>query len=133
MGIGASISESMETTQRKMMGEQMEKQWKMQKKAQERMRRQMITFQMAMARERCYWMGAGWAGLVLGVIGKTVKTKQFPALSVPPLFVATMILAYQVDFAFYTKANRVNAMAKEIMNDESYWFVPLEVDPDKIK
>jgi hypothetical protein len=131
MGIGQSIATSMAENQKKMMEEQMKKQYEMQKKAQERMRRQMISQQMAMARERVYWMGAAYSGLVLGLIMNTIKTKKFPTMAIPPLYISSFVLSYQIDFAFYNKAERINEIQKKILTEEQHWFVPIDIPENK--
>jgi hypothetical protein len=43
------------------------------------------------------------------------------------------VTAYQWDFAYGTKPNRINKMADEIMADNSYWFHPIEPTSEQVE
>jgi hypothetical protein len=108
----------------------MAKQWKNNVRAQERMRRQMVAQQMAMARERVWWFG-GFAGtMLLGFCGFAVKHKRVPPAAVAPLLALLTVTAYQVDLAYGNKLDRVNRMMNEIVDSGKYWFTPL-TPPDE--
>jgi len=98
---------------------------------QERMRRMMIAQQMAIARERLIWIGAFGGFLTLGLTGYTVRTKSFPAPAMVPLIGYWTIFAYQWDFAYGNKAQRIFEYQNSIMQDNRYWFNP--VLPDKLE
>lgn len=131
MGVGQSISDAMAENQRKIMDEQMKKQWEMQKRAQERMRRVQISFQMAVVQERFYWMATAYSGSLLGLTINFLKTKSFPKVAIPPLYIGGFALAYQYDFAFGNKINRINEMATKLQNSPEYWFSPIDELPKK--
>jgi hypothetical protein len=63
----------MEQMQRKLQEEMREKQWEMQLRGQERMMRTQLSMQMAMARERMYWMGGAYCAALTGVLGAKLK------------------------------------------------------------
>jgi len=126
--IGSAVSHSMEQTQRNLQQEMLQKQWELQLRGQERMMRSQIAMQMAASRDLCYWMGSV---LVVGVAGLSVavvKGKRPPPVVIIPLAIYSIVLAYQVDFAFGNKAERIRKMRDEIITKEEHWFVPLTVD-----
>jgi hypothetical protein len=102
----------------------------MQKKGMERQRRLMIAFGLAAAQERCYWLGGAWSFATLGLLTSVIRKKPLHSIAIAPYIGGTAFLAYNLDFAFGGKPNRINEMSKKILADESYWFVPIEVDPD---
>lgn len=133
--IGSSIADRMvekqKQTQLELQEVMMQKQWKNNLKGQERMRRTMIAQQMAMARERLWWF-AGFVGtLCLGIGGYAIKHKRVPPAAIAPLFALLTITAYQADFAYGNKIERVNRMMNEIVDSGKYWFTPLTPNDDE--
>uniref|UniRef100_A0A6B2LQW0 Plasminogen receptor (KT) n=1 Tax=Arcella intermedia TaxID=1963864 RepID=A0A6B2LQW0_9EUKA len=92
-------------------------------KMQERMRRMMVAQQMAMTRERLVWfegvLGVATTGALIGSI------KHKTAAPWVPVFLLGVITAYQWDFAYGTKAERINVMYEDIIQDPSFWFTPV--------
>ena len=111
MGAGASMQETMRENQMALM---------------ERQRRLMMAQQMAAARERFWWM-AGSASMVgMGFL----RTKS-PLLLVP-LGALSVVSAYTWDMGYGSKIDRINRMHREILNDDTYWFVSKE-DPYELQ
>jgi Fe2+ transport system protein B len=129
--IGSAVSSNMEQMQRKLQEEMREKQWEMQLRGQERMMRTQLSMQMAMARERMYWMGGAYGAALTGVLGAKLKGHAIPKVTAVPLAVFTIFLAYQADFAWGNKAERINKMRREILENEKHWFAPLTVESTK--
>jgi len=116
--------------QREMQKEMQEVQMGNMIRGQERMRRQMIAQQMAITRENLWWMGGFGALLAVGATAYTIKHKSFPAPAAIPLIGYGTVVAYQYDFAYGGKAERINRYTNEIISDPSYWFNPIL--PDKV-
>jgi len=134
-----TVQDEMMEKQKKFQGEMQERMMGAQKEnqriMQEKMRRQMLSFQMAAARERFYWI-AGFGGLVLAGLGAAIaRGKGHPALILPVAAYSTL-LAFQYDFAWGGKVNRIFEIQKQILRDEgekAYWFVPLNPTPEQLK
>lgn len=108
MGIASSIQEMPE----RMAASQKEMQITM----QERMRRVMISQQMALARERTWW----FAGAALALIIAGVASKKHQLLI--PVVPISVVGAFTFDMGYGTKINRVNAMHRDVLNDPRYFF-----------
>lgn len=91
----------------------------------------MQAMQMAFARDLVYWYGGVFATVCTGVTAYTFKTKKFPIIASIPLFAIGTILAYQIDFAYGNKANRVNKIKQDILK-EKHWFVPIVPTPEEV-
>jgi len=146
MGIGSSIASSMKNMQEEMMEKQKKFQGEMQERMmgnqkenqrimQEKMRRQMLSFQMAMARERFYWLAGVGAFFLTGIAAAAARGKAHAAL-IAPVTAYSVLMAYQWDFAWGGKANRIFEFQKQILTEEgekNYWFTPLVPTPEQLK
>ena len=68
-------------------------------------------------------------------IGRVAITKQIAPLplSFVPYVLVPFLVGYQADFAYGTKADRINKMAQKIREEEDFWFnEPLDL-PDLMK
>lgn len=142
--MGNSIATAMVEKQKEMQQEMMQKQLKMQVRGQERMRRMMVASQMAMMREQLMWEGGFkknemmkliFEGLLsFGLLGLAAYSAKngFPKPAIIPITVIGTVVSYQIDFAYGNKAERINNMTKEILEDPSYWFVPALPDENAV-
>jgi hypothetical protein len=89
------------------------------------MRRNQIAFQIAMLRERTYWLGGYWVFLSLAVIGAARRKPDALSVLIIPYSAYSTMTLYMLDFAWFTKPNRINEIAQEVQHDTNYWFVPL--------
>jgi len=127
--MGNSIANSMAEKQKEMQKEMIKVQQQNMLKSQERMRRMQIAAAMAMARDQVMWMtGAGGIALT-GLGAYTLRVKAFPKVAIVPITIYSYILAYQWDFAYGNKTERVNKMFNDIITTEQHWFVPIEDPP----
>ncbi|KAJ3332784.1 hypothetical protein HDU76_013111 [Blyttiomyces sp. JEL0837] len=82
-----------------------------------------IAMNIAMTKDRIYWM-TGFAG-ALGTIGlaRTIAHQKpaIPVASVPGLIFTTLLL-YQADMVWGNKMNRIHTDAEEIKKDPRFWF-----------
>jgi len=95
-----------------------------QKNGQETMRRTMLATQVAARRDLVQWMGATWCLLASGVTVAAAKRKLPPAAAVP-FTIFSIVLAYNWDFAYGNKLERINAEYEKITTQEKHWYVPL--------
>jgi len=124
--MGNLIAGSMLEKQKEMQSEMSKVQKAIMIQNQERMRRLQIASAMAMARDRVMWM-AGGGGIALTGLGiYTLRAKVFPKAAIIPLTIYSYIFAYQWDFAYGNKAERVNKMFNDIITSEQHWFTPIE-------
>jgi hypothetical protein len=82
---------------------------------------------------RTFTLDGGTYGLLLtAATVRYLKTKSVPVAAVVPIVFVPIFLAYQADFAYGNKAERIKRMRDEITK-EKHWFVPLTVDHVKDK
>ena len=65
-------------------------------------------------------------------LARMAVLRQFSPLplNVVPIVLVPYLVGYQADFAYGTKANRINEMAKGIREEEHFWFnQPIELPP----
>ena len=99
-----------------------EKQQENMKKNMERQMRIMTATQMSYTREMIPWMATPYSILVLGVLGRTIAKKPVPGAALIPVVIGGVVLGYQIDFAYGTKADRVHDQFLDILNKEDHWF-----------
>jgi len=99
----------------------------------ERMRRLQLSMQMAFVREQLYWFGGVYSLGLLGVTAQVIKTKSIPKVAAIPLVVAGTFIAYQWDFAYGNKIDRINKIHHDILREEKHWFVPLLIPINEMK
>jgi hypothetical protein len=85
----------------------------------------MQAMQVAFARDLVYWIGGVFTVICAGVTKYSLKTKQFPKIAAVPMLAIGTVLAYQIDYAYGNKANRVNKIKEDILMKEKHWFVPI--------
>ncbi|KAL9651631.1 hypothetical protein ABK040_001576 [Willaertia magna] len=95
-----------------------------------------IATKMATTRDRVYWLG-GFYFVMGGVsFGRMIVLRRFAPLPFDtlPFMAVPFWMAYQYDFAFGNKANRINKEALKILNEEEgHWFnEPIEL-PELLK
>ena len=94
--------------------------------SQERMRRVMLAQQVAIARDRVDWMLGAWASAALAGSVATLRGVKLPPAAAAPFLVYTVVLAYQWDFAYGNKTERINNTFNRIVNTEKHWFLPFD-------
>ena len=65
-------------------------------------------------------------------LARMMFLRQFSPLPLAtvPYVLVPFLVAYQADFAYGTKADRINEMAKRIREEEDFWFnKPIELPP----
>jgi len=119
------LIEKQKEVQKEMQKEMVEVQMKNMMLGQERMRRMMIAQQMALTRERLWWLGGIGGFATFGLAGYAARTRTFPTPAIVPLIGYWTACAYQWDFAYGTKPDRINKYTNEILEDPKYWFTPV--------
>jgi len=105
-------------------------------KLEKKKRDYMIATKMATTRDRVKWMTAFY--LVMGGVsfGRMIHLRKFTPLplNVVPFVLVPFLVAYQFDFAYGSKANRIDREARVILNEEEgHWFnEPMEI-PVRLK
>ncbi|KAJ3070079.1 Arabinose-proton symporter (Arabinose transporter) [Podochytrium sp. JEL0797] len=87
------------------------------------MRDTQMAMQIAMTKDRIYWMG-GTIG-TLGSIGVLrAAAGQTPRVPIPaiPATIVTAVILYQADLVWGNKMNRIHDEAEAIKNDTRFWF-----------
>jgi len=117
---GEAVGSKMAEKQKEMVVVQRENQKQM---MMEQMKKQ-LSMQMAAQREQLNWeFGTfGFFGSVL-VLAKMSK-KHVPAPAAIPFLLASVIMAYQVDFAYGNKMDRVKKEADKILASDILFYVP---------
>mmetsp|Transcript_3102 Transcript_3102/g.3444 ORF Transcript_3102/g.3444 Transcript_3102/m.3444 type:complete len:142 (+) Transcript_3102:20-445(+) len=131
MGIGNSIAESMVKTQRSLQKEMMELQWINMMRGQQRMMRQQMAYQKAMAKDRTMWFG-GSAALV-GCAASALHIVQKNPFLWGPFVGLSIVTAFNYDLAYGTKFARIDKWAQEEMKDGNNWFAPPIISSDDAK
>jgi hypothetical protein len=130
--IAQTMSSSMAKTQEEMQGKMLKKQQHMQMRMQDRMRRTMVAQQMAFTRDLVHWMSGVYSATLVGVTAYTIKNRKFPKVAIVPLALFGTVIAYQADFAYGNKVERVNRMMNDdILTNKNYWFVPIDPEEDE--
>eukprot|EP01128_Nolandella_sp_AFSM9_P002991 TRINITY_DN13444_c0_g1_i1.p1 TRINITY_DN13444_c0_g1~~TRINITY_DN13444_c0_g1_i1.p1 ORF type:complete len:144 (+),score=36.93 TRINITY_DN13444_c0_g1_i1:261-692(+) len=133
MGIGASIQESMGEVMKKNQEQMMAQQMEMQVLMQERMRRIMFTQQLAIMKERLYWMSAFGATIGTALIAG-ISRGVVPARNAGMLLPYSFIWAYQADMVYNNKAERINnIMVNDLFTQEDAWFTPITPNAEQIR
>jgi len=89
-------------------------------------RRMMIAQQQAITRDRVQWL-MGFYVISGGIIFfNALRNKKFPYIFIPPAVIVTMAWAYQIDFAYLGKVNRINDLMNGISMDSKFWFNPID-------
>lgn len=102
-------------------------------KAQERMIRRQLAFQLAFSKDMLNWMGTGYGLILLGATAATIKQKKFPPFAAIPIIFGGLVVGYNYDFVYGDKVNRVQRYYEEIIKNEDYWFIPIEVKDREAK
>ena len=84
----------------------------------------MLSQQMAITRERAWWFLGGLGLMSTGMIVGALRGKNVSVLA-GPLTAVSLVTAYQFDFAYGSKPQRIREMHEEILNDPKYWFNPV--------
>ncbi|KAI9334010.1 hypothetical protein BDR26DRAFT_867630 [Obelidium mucronatum] len=87
------------------------------------MRDTQLAMQIAMTKDRVFWM-VGAIG-TLGSVGLLrTLAKKTPAVPIPviPATIVTTIILYQADLVWGNKMNRIHDEAEEIKKDPRFWF-----------
>jgi len=100
------------------------------KKQQERMKRMQIATQVAIGREQFWWFAGFHSFLTLGLTGALIKKKPVHPAAVVPYLAFTLITAYQWDFAYGDKLERINNIYSDLQK-EDHWYIP--IDPEEKK
>ena len=106
--------------------------------SQERMRRMQMAYQIAVTKDRVYWMSAFCGFACLAAIGTKIKLGKTPDALKAPLVILPWLIGYQADMVWGNKMDRINRWALEEAEDNSNWFVPispsnLDEVPDALK
>ncbi|KAJ3125439.1 hypothetical protein HK098_000253 [Nowakowskiella sp. JEL0407] len=98
-----------------------------QKENMERQQRMMMASQVALTRDRLNWMGAGYGIALSGVLAARIRGHTIPAAAYPGLFlIFPLILGYQIDLAYFNKADRIRKEVDKILETENQWFAVAE-------
>jgi len=133
--IASSMAEKQKEVQKEMQKEMQEIQMVNMIRGQERMRRMMIVQQMAMTRERLWWIaafGTVFTGAVFGYI-RHVGWNNFPKPALLSVLTYWYVTCFQYDLAYGSKIERVNKYTNQILQDPSYWFNPVLPKVDDLK
>jgi hypothetical protein len=95
------------------------------------MRRIQIATQIATTRERLYWLGGLYSFGLLGLLTSVLKKKKIPPQALVPFVVSGTTISYQIDLAYFSKANRINEMSTIFSQDSSYWFTPIDIKDEE--
>lgn len=55
-----------------------------------------------------------------------ITTRKIPWRTFGIGTISITMFLYQVDYAYLNKSNRISDLRSEIINDVSYWFVPID-------
>ena len=122
--MGSLVSRSAEEVASKMAS----KQARNVAESQDRMQRQMLLMQVSMARERLYWFGAAWGFLTLAVAGALKNGPSSARVALIPYVLFSTVTAYQWDFAYGSKLERIQRIRAAMERDEAndHWFLPVD-------
>ena len=96
-----------------------------QQQAMENQQKQIIAMSMATSRDLCYWI-AGVFSLYSSILLLTPKPIYKPAFI--PLGIMSIVFAYNADYAWGTKAERIRKEFYKINLQESHWFTNKQKD-----
>jgi hypothetical protein len=116
--VTSSIKQAMGDAQKEMMG----RQEATMKQMQDRQMKVMNGMQVAATRDLVHWMGGVYGIMLTGLTGAAMAGHKIPKVVGAPLFVFTTVLAYQIDFAYGNKADRIRGYYEDIMANEQHWF-----------
>lgn len=125
--MGNYIGTTIVDVQEKSAGRMARRQFAMQCRAQDRMRRVQMAQAIAIARERVWWFATALGGVCYGAFAYKQSVGYFPRVMLGPIGMLGLVTAYQFDFAYGGKPERVNRIFNSITDERSstYWFVPL--------
>ena len=108
-----------------------QKQQVMQFKKMKNRRDMELATRMAMTRDRVIWMSSFVAFMGTLATVRSIAHKRFssPPLASIPVVAVSFLIAYQMDFAYGTKSERVQKEAHKILKEElHHWFhQPMEL------
>eukprot|EP00834_Sanchytrium_tribonematis_P006624 NODE_505_length_6682_cov_0.825394.p7 type:complete len:107 gc:universal NODE_505_length_6682_cov_0.825394:5658-5338(-) len=90
----------------------------MQRKSMEKQQKTMVAMTMANSRDLCLWIGGTWAAVGTGLL---LAGNRAPRVALVPFGVLSIVFAYNVDFAYGNKAERIRQEFLKIQN-EDHWF-----------
>ena len=99
-----------------------------QKKAMDKQQKTMIAMGVANSRDLSVWIGGVWSALTVGLL---VNHKHVHRAVFVPYSILSVVLAYNIDFAYGNKAERIRKEFYKINALESHWYTKQEVD-DKL-
>jgi hypothetical protein len=91
-----------------------------------------IATKIATTRDRVYWMCGFYGAMGTASIGRMIYLREFNALPLKyvPFVLVPFLVAYQADFAWGTKVDRIDKEARKILKSEKHWFTePMELSP----
>ena len=91
------------------------------------MRRLQLASQVATTRERLNWLIGCYSLGFIGGLSFAFKNKSKAPFVIAPLIIYGSMIGYQIDLAYFSKANRINNSSNEITKDESLWFIPIDI------
>jgi hypothetical protein len=112
--VKSSIKQAMSESQKEMMAKQEE----MTRKMQDRQMKVMNGMQMAATRDLVHWMGGVYGIMLTGLAGGALAGHKIPRAAGAPLLIFTTVLAYQIDFAYGHKADRIRGYYEDILAKE---------------
>jgi len=92
----------------------------------------MIAQNIAMTRERFWWL-ASFGGLAYTGSFVAIMKKKFTPAAGGPLVVFTFLLAYTWDLAYGNKMARINSMMEDMIENEPHFFTPIYPTEDQLK
>src|SRR3990167_1921748 len=104
-------------------------------KGKKRQRDIELSSRMATYRDRVWWLIGFYATMGTVSFARMLIIRKFDPLPLRtvPYVLVPFVVAYQADFAYGTKADRINKMATHIRDHENYWFnEPIEL-PELLK
>ena len=96
-----------------------------QRKAMDRQQKTMIAMGVANSRDLSQWIGGVLSVYTLGLL---LAPKPLPKVVFGPFCVLSTVLAYNLDFAYGTKAERIRKEFYKISEHEDHWFSKPEID-----
>ncbi|XP_068726773.1 plasminogen receptor (KT)-like [Montipora capricornis] len=117
--LGSAMKETMEENLKKsqeFMLETQKMQLGRQLQMQNAMRERQMSMQLAGAREMFYWLASFYGIATVGMLVGFKRSKSPAALV--PFLPLTFIVAYQADYVYGTKMNRIRDEAENIMKEE---------------
>eukprot|EP01130_Rhizamoeba_saxonica_P005819 TRINITY_DN2303_c0_g1_i2.p1 TRINITY_DN2303_c0_g1~~TRINITY_DN2303_c0_g1_i2.p1 ORF type:complete len:174 (-),score=25.04 TRINITY_DN2303_c0_g1_i2:36-557(-) len=91
-----------------------------------------MSMNVAIMRDRLYFLGAAYCtlGLTAFVRVAILKFKEPIPLKIVPMIIIPFWIAYLTDLAYFNKMDRIKNAGMKILNEETHWWnEPMELPP----